>query len=107
MHEFVASAKPLKKHGVRATDVAKRLIDLGYHPPTVYFPLIVEEALMVEPTETESKETIDGLARALEQIAHEAATDPDLLHDAPSSTPVRRPDEARAARHLKVRWAEG
>jgi glycine dehydrogenase subunit 2 len=105
MHEFVASAKPLKKHGVRAMDVAKRLIDLGYHPPTVYFPLVVEEALMAEPTETESKETIDGLAEALLQIAREAESDPDLLHDAPRTTPARRPDEARAARDLKVRWS--
>jgi glycine dehydrogenase subunit 2 len=104
MHEFVATAKPLRKHGVRATDVAKRLIDLGYHPPTVYFPLIVEEALMVEPTETESKETIDGLAEALNRIAKEAETDPELLHQAPVSTPARRPDEGRAARQLKVRW---
>jgi glycine dehydrogenase subunit 2 len=104
MHEFVASAKPLKKHGVRAMDVAKRLIDLGYHPPTVYFPLVVEEALMVEPTETESKETIDGLADALNQIASEAVENPELLHDAPVTTPVRRPDEARAARQLTVRW---
>jgi glycine dehydrogenase subunit 2 len=104
MHEFVSTAKPLRKHGVRATDVAKRLIDLGYHPPTVYFPLIVEEALMVEPTETESKETLDGLAAALNQIADEAATNPDLLKSAPLTTPVRRPDEARAARNLKVRW---
>jgi glycine cleavage system P protein (glycine dehydrogenase) subunit 2 len=104
MHEFVATAKPLKKHGVKAMDVAKRLIDLGYHPPTVYFPLVVEEALMVEPTETESKETIDGLADALLQIAREAESDPELLHAAPTSTPVRRPDEARAARDLRVRW---
>jgi glycine dehydrogenase subunit 2 len=104
MHEFVTTAKPLKKHGVRGMDVAKRLIDLGYHPPTVYFPLVVEEALMVEPTETESKETIDGLAAALNQIAGEAATDPELLHAAPLTTPVARPDEARAARDLKVRW---
>jgi glycine dehydrogenase subunit 2 len=105
MHEFVATAKGLKKHGVRGNDVAKRLIDLGYHPPTVYFPLVVEEALMVEPTETESKESIDGLASALNQIAKEAETDPDLLHDAPVTTPVRRPDEAQAARHLKLRWS--
>ena len=104
MHEFVATAKPLKKHGVRGMDVAKRLIDLGYHPPTVYFPLVVEEALMVEPTETESKETIDGLAEALLQIAREAEESPELLHDAPQTTPVRRPDEARAARNLKLRW---
>jgi glycine dehydrogenase subunit 2 len=107
MHEFVASAKRLKKHGVRAMDVAKRLIDLGYHPPTVYFPLIVDEALMVEPTETESKETIDGLAEALNRIAQEAEDDPDLLHDAPRTTPVRRPDEARAARDLRLRWTPG
>jgi glycine dehydrogenase subunit 2 len=105
MHEFVATAKPLKKHGVRATDVAKRLIDLGYHPPTVYFPLIVEEALMVEPTETESKETIDGLAAALNQIAREAADDPEPIRAAPRTTPVRRPDEATAARRLRVRWS--
>jgi glycine dehydrogenase subunit 2 len=104
MHEFVSSAKRLKKHGVRAMDVAKRLIDLGYHPPTVYFPLVVEEALMVEPTETESRETIQGLAEALVQIAHEAETDPELLHEAPQTTPVRRPDEARAARDLRLRW---
>src|SRR5919106_725085 len=104
MHEYVATAKPLRKHGVRATDVAKRLIDLGYHPPTVYFPLIVDEALMVEPTETESKETVDGLAAALNQIAAEAAKDAELLHSAPVTTPVRRPDEAKAARALRVRW---
>ncbi|MFP5298139.1 MAG: aminomethyl-transferring glycine dehydrogenase subunit GcvPB, partial [Actinomycetota bacterium] len=104
MHEFVATAKPLKRFGVRGMDVAKRLIDLGYHPPTVYFPLVVDEALMVEPTETESKETIDGLAASLRQIVDEAASDPALLHDAPSTTPVRRPDEALAARELKVRW---
>jgi glycine dehydrogenase subunit 2 len=104
MHEFVSSGKAYKKHGVRTMDIAKRLIDLGYHPPTVYFPLVVEEALMVEPTETESKETIDGLGAALNQIAREAKDDPQLLHDAPRSTPVRRPDEARAARDLKLRW---
>ena len=104
MHEFVATAKPLKRHGVNGMDVAKRLIDLGYHPPTVYFPLVVEEALMVEPTEPESKETIDGLAAALNQIAAEAESDPALLHDSPRTTPIRRPDEARAARDLRVRW---
>jgi glycine dehydrogenase subunit 2 len=104
MHEFVSTARPLKKHGVRAMDVAKRLIDLGYHPPTVYFPLVVEEALMVEPTETESKETIDGLAGALNQIASEAESDPELVRGAPVTTPVRRPDEARAARSPRVRW---
>jgi glycine dehydrogenase subunit 2 len=104
MHEFVATAKALKRHGVKAMDVAKRLIDLGYHPPTVYFPLIVEEALMVEPTETESKESIDGLAQALLTIAREAEDDPEALRAAPLTTPVRRPDDARAARVLRVRW---
>ncbi len=105
MHEFVATAKPLKDDtGIRALDVAKRLIDLGYHPSTVYFPLIVEEAMMVEPTETETKETLDGLGRAFLQAAEEARRDPELLHAAPVTTPVRRLDEARAARQLKLRW---
>jgi len=104
MHEFVATAKPLRRHGVRAMDVAKRLIDLGFHPSTVYFPLVVEEAMMVEPTETESRETVDAFAQALLQVAREAETDPDLLHDAPVTAPVGRLDEARAARHLELRW---
>jgi glycine dehydrogenase subunit 2 len=104
MHEFVSTAKPLKRHGVRAMDVAKRLIDLGFHPSTVYFPLVVEEAMMVEPTETESKETLEAFAEALLQVAREAAEDPELLHQAPVTTPVRRLDDARAARDLKLRW---
>jgi glycine dehydrogenase subunit 2 len=105
MHEFVSTAAPLEREtGVRAMDVAKRLIDLGYHPSTVYFPLVVDEAMMVEPTETESKETLDGFAAALRQAAAEARTDPQLLHDAPTTTPVRRLDEARAARHLRLTW---
>ncbi len=104
MHEFVATAKPYRKHGVRAMDIAKRLIDLGFHPSTVYFPLVVEEAMMVEPTETESKDTLDAFAEALLQVAREAAEDPDLLHQAPVTTPVRRLDEAKAARELKLRW---
>src|SRR5207253_8342887 len=98
MHEFVSTAKPYRKYGVRAMDVANRLIDLGFHPSTVYFPLVVEEAMMVEPTETESKETLDAFAEALLQAAKEAEEDPDLLHVAPVTTPVRRLDEARAAR---------
>ena len=106
MHEFVATAAPLEKEtGIRAMDVAKRVIDLGYHPSTVYFPLVVDEAMMVEPTETESKETLDGLATAFRQAAAESRTDPDLLHAAPVTTPVRRLDEARAARRLKLTWA--
>lgn len=105
MHEFVATAAPLKQRtGVRALDIAKRVIDLGFHPSTVYFPLIVEEALMVEPTETETKESLDAFAAAMLQAAREAETDPDLLHEAPVTTPVRRLDEARAARHLELRW---
>jgi glycine dehydrogenase subunit 2 len=107
MHEFVATAKPLRRYGVRAMDVAKRLIDLGFHPSTVYFPLVVEEAMMVEPTETETKETLDAFARAMLQVASEAAETPDLLHEAPVTTPVRRLDEAKAARDLKLRWSGG
>jgi len=104
MHEFVATARPLRKGGVRAMDVAKRLIDLGFHPPTVYFPLIVEEAMMIEPTETESLETLDAFAEAMLQAAKEAHEDPHLLHEAPVTTPVRRLDEARAAREPKLHW---
>jgi glycine dehydrogenase subunit 2 len=105
MHEFVATAQPLEHEtGVRALDVAKRMIDLGYHPSTVYFPLVVHEALMVEPTETETKETLQGLAEAFRQVAREARLTPELLRDAPLTTPVRRLDEARAARRLQLRW---
>jgi glycine dehydrogenase subunit 2 len=106
MHEFVATARPLRdRTGIRAVDIAKRVIDLGFHPSTVYFPLVVEESMMVEPTETETRETLDGLAAAMVQAAHEAKTDPDMLRQAPITTPVRRLDEARAARHLKLRWS--
>jgi glycine dehydrogenase subunit 2 len=105
MHEFVATAEALKDEtGIRAMDIAKRLIDLGYHPSTVYFPLVVEEALMVEPTETESRETLEAFAAAVHQAVTEARTTPQVLHEAPITTPVRRLDEARAARHLKLRW---
>jgi glycine dehydrogenase subunit 2 len=105
MHEFVATAKSLRERtGIRAMDVAKRVIDLGYHPSTVYFPLVVEEAIMVEPTETETRESLEAFAEALLQAAREAETDPDLLREAPVTTPVRRLDEAHAARHLKLRW---
>jgi glycine dehydrogenase subunit 2 len=105
MHEFVSTAKPLRdRTDVRAMDVAKRVIDLGFHPSTVYFPLVVEEAMMVEPTETETKESLDAFADALVRAASEAEATPQLLHDAPVSTPVRRLDEARAARQLKLRW---
>ncbi|HEX5937757.1 MAG TPA: aminomethyl-transferring glycine dehydrogenase subunit GcvPB [Actinomycetota bacterium] len=105
MHEFVATAKPLRgSTGVRAMDVAKRVIDLGFHPSTVYFPLVVEEAMMVEPTETESKTTLEAFAEALRTAARDAREHPELLREAPVTTPVRRLDEARAARALKLRW---
>lgn len=102
MHEFVASATRLKKEkGITAMDLAKRLLDYGFHAPTVYFPLIVPEAVMVEPTETESKETLDAFAAALFRITDEAG---DLVHEAPHSTRVSRPDEVKAARQPVVRW---
>jgi len=102
MHEFVASGRPLKKHGVRTLDVAKRLLDFGVHAPTVYFPLIVPEALMIEPTETETKESLDHFVDAMARIVREAETDPELLKAAPHTTPVGRLDEARAAKELRV-----
>ena len=105
MHEVVFSARSLRREqGVSALDVAKRLIDYGIHPPTMYFPLIVEEALMIEPTETESKETLDGFIEVMQAIAQEASDDPDLLHDAPHDTPNTRLDEALAARRPYLRW---
>jgi glycine dehydrogenase subunit 2 len=102
MHEFVAQGKIAGAPGIRALDISKRLIDYGFHPPTNYFPLIVPEALMIEPTETESLETLDSFVEALTAIAKEAVAEPDLLHEAPHSSPVRRLDEVKAARELKV-----
>jgi glycine cleavage system P protein (glycine dehydrogenase) subunit 2 len=105
MHEFVLSARSLKReHGVTALDIAKRLMDYGFHPPTIYFPLIVPEALMIEPTETEAKETLDAFADALLAIAREAAEEPRLLKEAPHSRPVRRLDEVRAAKLAIVKY---
>ena len=105
MHEFVLSARSLKKeHGITALDVAKRLTDYGFHPPTIYFPLIVPEALMIEPTETETKETLDAFADAMLAIAREAAEQPALLKDAPHDRPVRRLDEVKAAKRAIVRF---
>jgi glycine dehydrogenase subunit 2 len=105
MHEFVLSGRNLKRHGVRTLDVAKRLLDFGVHAPTVYFPLIVEEALMIEPTETETFDRLDHFAGAMERIAAEAVEDPERLHQAPLTTPVGRLDEARASREPKLRWS--
>jgi glycine dehydrogenase subunit 2 len=105
MHEFVLSARTLKReHGITALDVAKRLMDYGIHPPTVYFPLVVAEALMIEPTETEPKERLDGFVDAMRRIAEEAASAPDLLHEAPHGRPVRRLDEVRAVKQPIVRY---
>jgi glycine dehydrogenase subunit 2 len=104
-HEFVASASEIKhRTGVRTLDIAKRLIDKGFHPPTIYFPLTVEEGMLIEPTETESLETLDAFADALIEIAREAETDPDLVKGAPHDAPVRRLDEATAARQPNLRW---
>jgi glycine dehydrogenase subunit 2 len=104
MHEFVLSARRLKKeHGVSALDIAKRLMDFDIHPPTVYFPLVVPEALMIEPTETETKERLDHFVDVMLRIAREAASSPELLHDAPHHRPVKRLDEVRAAKEQIVR----
>ena len=105
MHEFVVSARNLKReHGITALDVAKRLMDHGFHPPTIYFPLIVTEALMIEPTETETRETLDAFCEAMLAIAQEAGDDPQMLKDAPHTRPVTRLDEAEAAKRLLVRY---
>src|SRR5437773_7450920 len=108
MHEFVLSARSLKRtYGVTALDVAKRLMDYGFHPPTIYFPLIVPEALMVEPTESETKETLDAFCEAMLVIAREAAEEPELLKEAPHNRPVKRLDEVRAAKQQIVKYGFG
>ena len=105
MHEFVLSARALKReHGITALDIAKRLMDHGIHPPTIYFPLVVPEALMVEPTETEPKERLDGFVEAMKSIAREAAESPEVLKEAPHGRPVRRLDEVRAAKQPVLRY---
>jgi glycine dehydrogenase subunit 2 len=104
MHEAVFSASRQRQNGVRAADIAKRLIDYGFHPPTMYFPLVVDEALMIEPTETESKETIDAFIAALKEIAREAEGEPEVVKTAPHNAPMRRMDEATAARRPDLRW---
>ncbi len=105
MHEFVLSGDRQKNLGVTTKDMAKRLLDYGYHAPTIYFPLIVHEALLVEPTETETLESLDAFADALIQIAQEAETNPELVKDSPIKTPVKRLDDALAARNLDIRWS--
>lgn len=103
MHEFVTEASWEDAPGIRALDISKRLIDFGFHPPTNYFPLIVREALMIEPTETETKESLDTFVEALLQIADEAKNNPDILHNAPSTAPFGRFDEVKAAKDLILR----
>ncbi|MFW6175361.1 MAG: aminomethyl-transferring glycine dehydrogenase subunit GcvPB, partial [Acidobacteriota bacterium] len=105
MHEVVFSDKLQQdQHGVTTMDVAKRLMDYGFHPPTIYFPLIVSGALMIEPTETAGKQELDHFVEAMQAIAREAAEDPELVKNAPYTTAVRRCDEARAARQPVLRW---
>jgi glycine dehydrogenase subunit 2 len=104
MHEFVLSATNQKKNGVRALDIAKRLLDYGYHPPTIYFPLLVDEAMMIEPTETESKETLDQFIKTMLTIAQEAEDNPELVKSAPQSTVISRLDEVSAARNPIITW---
>ena len=104
LHESVFSGSFLKRQGVRTLDVAKRLLDFGMHPPTIYFPLIVAEAIMAEPTETETKEELDRFCDAMLQIAGEAESDPEFVRNAPYTTPIRRLDEARASRQPDVRY---
>lgn len=104
MHEFVISAKKQKGKGASALDIAKKLLDYGFHAPTIYFPLIVEEAMMIEPTETESRETLDAFADAMIQIATDIEQQPETVHNTPQTTPIGRPDEVKAAREPKLRW---
>jgi len=104
LHEVVFSGRRQKAKGVHTVDIAKRLLDYGLHPPTVYFPLIVDEALMIEPTETESKRTLDAFIEAMKEIARDVEENPEILHTAPHNTPVRRLDDVRAARNPDLRW---
>ena len=103
-HEFVLSGKRQKALGVRTLDIAKRLLDFGYHPPTIYFPLNVEECIMVEPTETESKETLDAFCDAMLQIVKEAEENPEIVQTAPHTTVVKRLDETLAARKPVLKY---
>jgi glycine dehydrogenase subunit 2 len=104
MHEFVISAKKQKEKGASALDIAKRLLDYGFHAPTIYFPLIVEEAMMIEPTETESRETLDAFADAMVRIATEIEQQAESVRNTPQSTPIGRPDEVKAAREPRLKW---
>jgi glycine dehydrogenase subunit 2 len=107
MHEFVISADYQKELGVSAKDIAKRLLDYGFHAPTIYFPLIVHECMLIEPTETESIENLEKFAEVMNLIAEEARTNPELVTSAPLNTPIRRVDDALAARKLNIRFTRG
>jgi len=104
MHEFVLSAVDGKIKDIRTLDIAKRLLDFGFHPPTIYFPLIVKEALMIEPTETESKETLDAFISTMIQIKKEIENNPSLLKEAPHNLSIGRLNEVKASRKPKLRW---
>jgi glycine dehydrogenase subunit 2 len=104
MHEVVVSDRHLKQSGVTTMDVAKRLMDYGFHPPTVYFPLVVKGAMLIEPTETESVQTLDEFVEVMKTISDEATSDPEFVKAAPQSTRLRRLDETRAARKPVLRW---
>jgi glycine dehydrogenase subunit 2 len=105
MHEFVLTAKSRAQNGGTALNVAKRILDFGMHAPTIYFPLIVPEALMVEPTETEDLHALDSFVAVMERIDRELREEPDVVRQAPHTTPIRRPDETEAARHPTLRWS--
>jgi glycine dehydrogenase subunit 2 len=105
-HEFIITLTPeLKAYGVNAMDVAKRLLDYGFHAPTTYFPLLIPECLLIEPTETESKEALDGFIAAMAQILNEARTNSDIIRSAPQTLPIKRLDEVKAARELNIVWS--
>jgi glycine dehydrogenase subunit 2 len=104
MHEFVLSGDKQAAKGVKTSAIAKRILDFGIHAPTVYFPLIVHEALMIEPTESESRQTLDNFIEVMKQIAEEVETNPEMVKEAPHTTPVGRLDEARAAKDMNVCW---
>ena len=104
MHEVVFSGSRQAARGVKTREIAKRLLDFGFHAPTVYFPLIVPEAIMIEPTETETRETLDAFAEALKQIDREIDENPEMVKHAPHTTPVSQLDEAAASRNLKLRY---
>lgn len=107
-HEFILTfAKQAKDNKVTALDIAKRLLDYNQHAPTIYFPLLVPECFLIEPTETETKEAMDDFVDAMEQILHEANTDPDTVTQAPFTQPVRRLDDVKAAKELDLVWSEG